>query len=603
VRIGAGILALAAVVAFWNSFGGVFVYDDGESITGNSTIRTLWPISVPLSPAFHDGRTVDGRPILNLTLALNYAMGGTATWGYHAVNLAIHILCGLTLFGILRRTLLRAAIPAVFRDAALPLACAITVLWAVHPLQSESVTYIIQRAESLSVLFYLLTLYGFIRGVESPGPRRWFALSVAACLLGMASKESVVTAPAMVFLYDRTFLAGTFREAWRRRWKLYLALMATWTLLAWGMFLTDSRGGTAGFHTIMSPWAYALIQCEAVVRYLRLSFWPADQIFDYGRYQVGDPWQVWPQALLLAGLGVATFYALWRRPVLGFALCSIFVVLAPTSSVVPIPNQTMAEHRMYLPLAGVIALTVAGIYFLLRQKSYPVFAALAVALTVVTIRRNEVYHSALGIWEDTVRKWPGSARAQNNLGKLMAAEGKVREVLPHYYAVARIEPNYPGIYTDIGHLEVQLHDMPEARDAFAKAVRQSPREAATHSNLANVLLQMGDREEAQKHLLEALEIDPENAIAHSGLGMVLVSEGKNGEALRHFEDAVKCDPRSAECRNNLGVTLIRLGRRKEALEQFREAVRLDPAYEQARKNLEKFGISSSARKPFGGMPP
>ena len=185
------------------------------------------------------GLTVSGRPLLNLTLAVNYALGGLNPWGYHAINLAIHILAALTLFGVLRRTLAVWGVGCGVRgeeshDTARStsrtphptphtfLAFAIALLWAVHPLQTELVTYIVQRAESLCGLFYLLTLYCFIRGASrppSPGRRTslWYLAAVVFCFLGIATKEVMVTAPVMVFLYDRTFFASSFRQSLRQR--------------------------------------------------------------------------------------------------------------------------------------------------------------------------------------------------------------------------------------------------------------------------------------------------------------------------------------------------------------------------------------------------
>ena len=212
-----------------------------------------------LSPPDAEGQTVGGRPLLNVTLALNYAAGGTGVWGYHAFNLTIHFLAAMTLYGVVRRTLLR---PVAFRPggptvrdrfgpAAPALALAIALLWALHPLATEAVTYVIQRVEALMALFYLLTLYCFIRGAEdekaaSRESTLWFGLSWLACLLGMATKEVMATAPLLVLLYDRVFLAGSFAAAWRRRRRLYAALAATWGLLAYLATGTQGRGGTGG---------------------------------------------------------------------------------------------------------------------------------------------------------------------------------------------------------------------------------------------------------------------------------------------------------------------------------------------------------------------
>lgn len=215
------LLVIAGILAYHNSLFTPFVFDDSVSITLNRTIRHLWPVWEALLPPHRTGLPVEGRPVVNFTLAVNYALGGVTPWGYHALNLAIHILAGLTLFGIARRTLLRPAMSGRFGAEATSLALAIALLWTVHPLQTEAVTYVVQRAESLMGLFYLLTMYCFIRGVESRWPGRWYALSVAACLLGMGSREVMVSAPLMVLFYDRTFVAGSFPEAWKRRWWLY----------------------------------------------------------------------------------------------------------------------------------------------------------------------------------------------------------------------------------------------------------------------------------------------------------------------------------------------------------------------------------------------
>ena len=228
----AGLVVLATLAAFGNSFTGPFIFDDPGSITDNPTIRQLWPIWKPLSPP-SGGETVSERPILNLSLAINYAVSGYSVRGYHVSNLAIHLAAALLLFGVLRRTFLLPVMVERSGATATPVALAVALLWAVHPLQTESVTYVVQRAESLMGLFYLLTLYCFVRGARSDMRIFWYGASVLACLLGMATKEVMVSAPLVVLLYDCTFLARSFRRAWRRRWGYYMALAANWLLLAW----------------------------------------------------------------------------------------------------------------------------------------------------------------------------------------------------------------------------------------------------------------------------------------------------------------------------------------------------------------------------------
>ena len=207
VALAGALVVLAALAAYHNSFSGPFIWDDLFSIVDNPTIRHF---GSALSPPNDIG--VGGRPISNLPLALNFAIGGTDVWGYHAFNLLIHTLAGLTLFGLARRTLRRPVLQDRFGTLALPLALAVAVIWTAHPLQTESVTFITQRYESMMGLFYLLTLYCFVRSVESPASARWQALSVVAGLLGVMTKEIIATAPVIVLLYDRTFVAGRFSK-------------------------------------------------------------------------------------------------------------------------------------------------------------------------------------------------------------------------------------------------------------------------------------------------------------------------------------------------------------------------------------------------------
>ncbi len=346
IILAAGLILLAAAAVYGNSFAGPFVLDDRYSIVENPSIRHLWPIGAVLLPPHAE--QIGGRPVVNLILALNYALGETDVWGYHLVNVVIHVLAAWTLFGVVRRTLVLPWLRERFGSAAIPLALTISLLWMIHPLHTEAVTYIIQRAEALMGLFYLLTLYCFIRGasVEGSGvggqgvggervfsfagfilhpssfilpPVAWYAASVLACLLGMATKEVMATAPVIVLLYDRTFLAGSFREAWRRRYGLYLALAATWGVVAALLISTGFYGGSTGFAVEkFTWWSYLLTQPGVVVHYLRLAFWPAGLCLDYDWRPAQTAAGIVLPGILVASLLGLTLWALVKRPAWGF---------------------------------------------------------------------------------------------------------------------------------------------------------------------------------------------------------------------------------------------------------------------------------------------
>ena len=580
-----GILLLAVLMAYANSLAGPFVFDDLPAIPENPSIRRLWPLGPVLRPDVDGGLTISGRPLVNLSLAINHAWGGESVHGYHLANLLIHALAGLTLFGIARRTCRQPGLATRFGPAALPLGWMVAAIWLLHPLQTESVTYVVQRAESLMGLCYLLTLYGFIRGAESDQPGRWLVLSFLACLLGMAAKEVMVSAPLIVFLYDRTFVAGSFTEAWRRRWRYYLGLAGTWVLLAWLVAGTTGRGGTAGFGTVVGPWSYLLTQCEAIMRYLGLVVWPHPLVFDYGTATVGRLGEVWPQALLLVTLAAGTLWAVARRPGWGFAGACFFLILGPSSSLVPVASQTMAEHRMYLPLIVPVMLTVSGLYVWLGRRSFLICGALAAGCGGLTLLRNADYRTELALWSDTVAKRPTNGRAHNNLGKAVFAAGRPTEAVAHYQEAIRLQPTAPEPYYNLGLAFARLHRSDEAINFYQEALRRQPKYPEAHNNLGNVLLAAGRRDEAGAHYEEARRLKPGWAEAHSNLANLRLEQGRTTEAIQCGEDAVRLDPGYAEGHYNLGNALAQAGRLPGALTHYEAALRLRPDYADVANNL------------------
>lgn len=589
--VGLACLVGAGLAAYHNSFAGPFVFDDEPAIADNPSIRSLWPIGGVLRPDLDGGATVSGRPLVNLSLAINHALGGQAVAGYHAVNLLIHLLAGLTLWGIVRRTLTEIpgrspAAGEALREAAPGLALGVALLWLLHPLQTAAVTYVVQRAESLTGLCYLFTLYAFIRGTEEPARGgRWLVVSAGVCLLGMASKEVMVSAPLIVFLYDRTFVAGSFRAAWRSRWRYYAALALTWVLLAGLVAGTMGRGGTAGFGTVVGPWHYLLTQCEAIVHYLRLAIWPAPLVFDYGTGVIESLGEVWGRALLLTGLAGATLWALWRRPAWGFMGAVFFALLAPSSSFVPVASQTMAEHRMYLPLVIPVVLVVLGLHRLAGRWGLAVCGLLAAACGVLTVARNADYASAGRLWSDTVAKRPDNARAHHNLGLDALNRGNLAEAARHVGDAVALAPRSPEPHYSLGLILAKQGRQPEAIASYEKALAMDPRHAPAHNNLANALLATGRAAEAGRHYAEAVRLEPDFAGARSSYANWLLDEGRAAEALAQCEEAIRLRPTLAEAHYNAGNACMALGRPAEAFARYTEAVRLDPAFAEAHNNL------------------
>jgi Tfp pilus assembly protein PilF len=564
------VLAGAAGWAYSTSFRGVFVLDDKFGIVDNPNIKTLWPLTRAMSSP--PELPVSGRPVASLTLAINYALapadvrdvltpGGPDApperrerfvrnvWGYHFLNLAVHVMAALALFGVVRRTLLSDRLRTRFAGAATPLAFIISLVWVVHPLLTDAVTYVVQRTEVLMGLFYLLTLYCAIRAGEPGLPRAsrrwWLAGAIVSCALGMGSKQGMVSAPLIVWLWDWTFRADIPADVERAteqrgRWRLYAGLAATWIILA-ALVAMERWPHSIGFNREgWTPWRYLLTQSGVIVYYLRLSVVPWPLALDYDGWPMArSVLDVAPSGALVIVLLLATIFAILRRQPWGFVGGWFFVILAPSSSVLPLATEIAAERRMYLPLAAVVATAGVGAYLLgqkflvawiaeqrsrrvvARGVSVALVAGVVATLSAGTFARNRDYWSDERIWQDTVEKRPGNSRARVNYGVDLYAAGR----------------------------------LVEAERELTEAVRLKETSAPAHANLGSVLCALGRLDDGIAHLERTLALDPEYTTAHGNLGEAYAARGQRALAAQQFALAVEAAPDNPFLLNRLGWLL------------------------------------------------
>lgn len=502
----AAALLVLTVLAFANGLSGAFVLDDAAAVSGGDSATTI------------------GRPLLALSFALNRALTGTGPAGFHVVNVAIHAAAALVLFDLVRRTLS----PRV-AGGATAFAFAVAAVWALHPLQTESVTYVCQRAESLAALFVLVTVWAAQRALASPRPARWHALAVAAAALGVATKETAVVAPVLVLLHDRTFGAGAFGGALRRRPRLYAGLAATWIALAVLVATSDGRRGSAGFDAGISPAAYAATQPGAILTYLRLAIWPDPLVLDRGAHIERTAAEIVPAACVVAALLAVTIWALLRRPALGFLGAAFFVALAPTSTFVPLATQTAAEHRMYLPLAAIAALAVCAAHAATRgapRVRSGLAAAAIAALGATTIARNADYASPRTLWEQCVAFDADNVRAQMNLGLALARQGDVAGGIARLDRAAAADPANAYVRLVRGNLLNEAGRSDDAIADYTLAAASEPRAARALTSRAAVLLAQGRTEPALRDLDAVVARTPDYADAYRARAAVHLACGE-----------------------------------------------------------------------------
>jgi protein O-mannosyl-transferase len=614
------ILIVVGPLTYLNSLSNPLVLDDIGTISDNPSIESLTSPGVLMPPA---ELNMAGRPVVNLTLAINYALGETDPRGYRLVNLAIHVACALLLFAMAQLLLQKAGVTSSGRHTT-NTAFAIALLWLVHPLNSEVIDYLTQRTETMMALFCLLTLYAAIRA--SAADRRWslwHTVAVLACAIGMATKESMGIVPVLALLMDAIFLAGSWRAALRQRAPLYLSLAATWIILA-GILWSGPRTLSAGFGSGVSPWNYLLNQAPMIVRYLRLAFWPDALVANYGWPIDLTLVDVLPQMMLIGALLGLTLYALWRHPKAGFIGAWFFITLAPASSIVPVATEVGAERRMYLPLMAVITLAVLAMSWLwkvsmrdlsARLPRLPAIAAVVVlvgvstASALTTVARNREYTSAVTLAQLNLERYPtpvahhslaevlldagrhneamthlrlaipGAPRAYFNLGIELYKEGRLSEAIGPLQTFVAKQPKLAYVLAArgaLGQIFVARENWPAAIEQFQAILAINPDHPTAHLWIGDALLAIERFDDAILHYRQYLAGHPADAAALNQLAIALGSAGKFDEAALTLEAVVRLTPHNAGAEHNLALSLGRAGRVADAIVHARQAVALQP---------------------------
>ncbi|MEW4453086.1 tetratricopeptide repeat protein [Bremerella sp. JC817] len=561
-------ILIATAVLYHRTLAYPFHFDGTTQIANNPQLDSL---------SWNDFPTRT-RQLIVTTWKLHRHSFGTSPVSFHVVNLFIHAVAGLALLGLSYRTLRLSAIPEYYRENAAMLSGAIALWWTVHPLQTQAVTYIIQRYESLMGMFFLIAVYCLAASAESSRKAWWYAGCIAATYLSGGCKEVAVVLPLVLIWYDRAFLSESWRSLVAHRWWLHLATLGIWVLYTG--FLTLGKENFETHNTVyvtettlagdqvqslpVSSWEYLLSQAKAIVFYLQLAIFPAGQSIDHGwkaTRSLGEA--ILPGLLVLFLLGL-TVWAIYRFPRWSFLGGWFFLVLAPTSSILPIQDIAV-EHRMYVPLAAIAALLVLGLFEGFRRLSSASMndsqiaarnavisvSLLAVVFGGITISRNEVYQSALALWSDAAAKAPNYPRAQYGVAKAYLELEEPDAALPYLQKAVQLDPAYAEACVALGKLERRRN--PElALRLFTQAVTVEPGMSEAHNNLGAMLAQ-SNPVSAQQHYQQAIALNGNNADAHNNLANLLARQGNLEEAIRHYEVAIEIRPDFPLASSNLDV--------------------------------------------------
>jgi tetratricopeptide (TPR) repeat protein len=589
------LIVLAGIACYANTLSAPFVFDDLDGIVGSKAVQSLSLLKV-----FHQ---YPHRFLGYYTFSLNYALGGVSVVGYHIVNILIHILSALLVYALAALLLRTPALNPPAAGAAdkryaalLPLLAAL--LFTVHPIQTQAVTYVIQRLASLAALWYLLSLSAYVRArlTVNGNPVKWYALSLTAAFLGMFTKETAATLPLAVVLVEFFFFSPTL-PALRTRAKSLAPYGLLLLMLPVSYLVIGSYKGTLlpGDVAAISRGDYLITQCNVVRTYLRLLVLPVAQNldYDYPVYHSLFRAETFLSFLLVLGL-VLTGLLLFRRdPLLSFGILFFFLALSVESTIFPIWDVCF-EHRLYLPMAGfsmVVACLVLGILprlkiFEGREKMLVLLVILGLAgLASGAILRNNVWRDDIALWKDVIKKSPEKARGYNNLGSAYRRKNENEVAMRYYEQALSLKPDFKEARFNLANVLKEKKELKRAAEEYTKILLTHPEDASARNCLGVVFDEMGMPGKAREQYRLAALTDKNSGYADYNLGNAYFKEGKTDEAIAAYERAEQRNPSDPLTHNNLGWAFQTAGRMGDAEREYRAALADDSNHADARFNL------------------
>jgi len=621
------IIVVLGILIYSNTFNVPFVFDDTNNIVDNPAIKSFrYFIDPSLVEKDHLTNFYQGRFVGYLTFAVNYKMHALHVTGYHVFNLLIHLLNALLVYWLVVLTLrtpyasdhfqkdiLKTSAPYCW----LPLFTAL--LFVAHPVQTQTVTYIVQRFTSLATLFFLLSLVMYIkaRGLDSSKKAGYlfYAMSIISAVLAMRTKEIAFTLPVMIILYEWMFFKGDVRKRLLYIFPFLLTLPIIPLTL---MGLKDTPASFSGIDEItritgigLSRWDYLNTQFRVIVTYIRLLFFPVNQNldYDYPLYRTFFNPEVLLSFLFLIalfGMGIYLLYKSYRTEqgkrfwlrLVSLGIFWFFVTLSVESSIIPI-SDLIYEHRLYLPSVGFFMALVSGIILIkerlairvrvVERALMPVMILLVIGLSVTAYARNMVWQDDGTLWADVVKKSPNKARPHYNLGLFYHVQGRLDEAIKAYQTAIKFKSDYAEAYYNIGLIYQNQGRLDEAIKAYQTAIKFKSDYAEGHNNLGAVYYKQGRLDDALTAYQAAISLKKDYAEAymtHYNVGIIHYRKGHLEEAVKAYQTAIKFKPDLAVAHNILGEVYVKQGRLEQAYREFQAVLKIDPNHKDARTNLE-----------------
>jgi len=565
-------------------------FDDPLYIEENRFVRMgLSPESIIW--AFTDGISTTGywAPLTLLTLLWDSQIYGMQAGGYHLTNLLLHCITTLLLFVLFRRMT-----GAIWSSAL------VAMLFAIHPLHVESVAWVSERKDVLSTLFWVLTLWAYVKYTEAPGTGRYM-FTFILFILGLTAKPMLVTLPFILLLLDywplgRFTVSGTAsrKNCLRIATGLVvekLPFMMIALVAALGAYLGQHAVGTVTPLTSIGLGTRISNTLVAYSGYLRDMFWPVNLAVLYPHPGDLPTWMPLLAAVLLCGVTIVVLRGIVTWPFLFFGWFWYLLTLAPVSGIVVIGPHTTADRYTYVPLIGLFVMIAWGVPKLMASfpgKKIWLATSSVVALSVLTVlthKQIQHWESSFTLFTHTLEVTSNNPVAHNNLGLALEKRGHFDAAIGHYREALRIKPDYLIAYNNIGNALLTQGNIDAAIRQYREALHIKPDYAKAHNNIGNTLQAQGNIDDAIEHYRKALRIKPDYEGAHNNLGLALEKRGNIDAAIGHYLEAIRIKPGSETAHNNIGNALLKQGRIDGAIEHYLAALRIKPDYDEAHNGL------------------
>jgi tetratricopeptide (TPR) repeat protein len=555
-----------------------------------------------------------------LSFAFNYYFGHYNPAGYHLVNIIIHIINGILLFFFLKLTFITLKSQESFKPKftfshVYWISFFAVLIWLAHPIQTQSVTYTVQRTNSMATTFFLLSLFLYAKGrisrFKAPDDSAegddnamrkknlrirylWFWGCGLSGIFALGCKQNAASLPIIIFFYEWYFFQDLSPKWFKSSLKYIIAVAFIFAAVAFLYLGTEPlekinklRDFSHGEFTLTER---ALTQARVVIYYLSLIFFPHPSRLnlDYDfplSHSLFNPMTTFFSLILIIGLIALAFYLAKRERLISFCILWFLGNLVIESSIIPL--AIIFEHRTYLPSMLVCLVPVILAYRYIRFDGLKIgmLIVLIVGLSVWTYQRNRVWKNELALWSDVVKKSPNKARPHHNLGMALENQGMIDKAIAHYQKALQADPKYYRSHVNRGRALPDRGDIDGATEHYLAALRIKPNNSAAHNNLGVVLYKKGQFSKAIEHFLRALQIRQSYEDAYFNLGVVLARQGKTDEATSRFYQALRLNPDHAEAHSNLGSMYINRGIIDKAIYHSNEALRLNPKLIEPHNNI------------------